>query len=136
MKQTLFTQTQQSPFIEINLTPLIDTTLTILILFIIIAPIIEQGLEINLPAASSSKITSKSTHTVITINKNKQIFIDATLIPEKKLGSHLELLARSSASVVIKADKRLPFQTVIQVLDTVRSSGITNISIATEPLRK
>ena len=135
MKQTIFNSESLKPFSDINLTPMLDTVFTILIIFIIIAPIMEQGLDVRLPSSTYNRMSAKQSQTLITINKDNKIFIESTLVPADKLGYFLTELGKKSPSVILKADRSLSFQYVVYVLDQLRLAGITNISIATEPKR-
>ncbi len=129
---------------EINVTSLVDVMMTVLIIFILIAPIIEQGIDIELPSAKATRIDQPSEPVTVSIQevveggeKKGVIFVNEKRMrgnPYEQL--ELTLLEmkqnKPELSVIIRADKKFRYEAVIKVLDVVRNSGITTLSLATE----
>ena len=134
----------ESPQIEtmsrVNLTPLIDVTFFILIIFILIAPMIEHGINLNLPTASPSKMAEPKSHTVSVSRHGEsfKIYLDNRRVELGELVGKLEALRASNplVSIILRADKDLKYSVVIDVLDRVTSSGISRLGIATVPMKK
>ena len=130
---------------EINITSLLDLTMNILCMFMLVAPIIEQGVDVNLPKASAAQLDQKDDSVTVSLQevqvgaqKLGVIFVDERQMNKAKpfddLRTTLESLRRSkpNASVIIRADKDFKYDAVIKVLDVVRSAGITTLSLATQ----
>ncbi len=129
---------------EINVTSLVDVMMTVLIIFILIAPIIEQGIDIELPSAKATRIDPPSEPVTVSIQeiyeggkKEGCIFVNEKRMrgnPYEQL--ELTLLEmkqnKPNLSVIIRADKKFRYEAVIKVLDVVRNSGITTLSLATQ----
>ncbi len=129
---------------EINVTSLVDVMMTVLIIFILIAPIIEQGIDIELPSAKATRIDQPSEPVTVSIQEVVEngepkgvIFVNEKRMrgnPYEQL--ELTLLEmkqnKPELSVIIRADKKFRYEAVIKVLDVVRNSGITTLSLATE----
>lgn len=124
----------QSTLSEINMVPFIDVVLVLLIIFMITAPILQSGIEVNVPKTTTVKeITEQKL--IITIDKNQTIYLSDNPINIHRLGSEVKArLKRPQDSVYLRADETIPFGTFAKVIDALRVTGISNISIITEPL--
>ena len=118
---------------EINMTPLIDVTMVMLIIFILIAPIMEQGITVKLPSTSAKNMSSTEAVT-ISIAKNKNIYLGNSVVSLPELEQRLKILQEGSPdlSVVLRADKNLPYQIVVKVMDIIQKAGIVKLGIATK----
>ncbi len=116
---------------QINVTSLVDVMLVLLIIFILIAPLIEHGIKITLPKALPSKVDRPDLVIKVT---QKQIFLNDDPLDIKRLRSTLEMVKKSSPElfVSIQAQQDIQYQRVIEVLDLVRLSGITDVALATD----
>lgn len=120
---------------EINVTPLVDVMLVLLIIFIITAPMLVQGLKVNLPKQDAPALTSKSDEPVILTLTSDQIILLADepvhikLLPER-LGA---LLAGSPRPVYLKADETLPYGFVVRVLAVLDQVGVEQVGMVTQP---
>jgi biopolymer transport protein TolR len=127
-------KTTQSTLSEINMVPFIDVVLVLLIIFMITAPILQSGIEVDVPKTTTVKEINEQ-RLVISIDKNQLIYLGDTPINIHQLGSRVKAqLKKPQDSVFLRADETIPFGTFAKVIDTLRQSGVANISIVTEPL--
>jgi len=126
---------------EINVTPFVDVMLVLLVIFMVTAPILYQGVDVNLPKASSEPIPSKSQKNIIvTINKEGKIYIEKEELTLRKLKARVKTLVRDSGKqtgeqeIFLRADKQVPYGIVMEVMSKIRSGGIEKIGLITEPL--
>jgi biopolymer transport protein TolR len=119
---------------EINVTSLVDVMMTLLIIFIIVAPMIEQGIDINLPTADPKRIDVAEVLT-ISVADNERVYLEGQRVTLEELGERLANVhaAREDVAVLIKADTDLRYGKVVEVLDTVRGVGISRLAMATKP---
>jgi biopolymer transport protein ExbD/biopolymer transport protein TolR len=114
--------------------PFIDVVLVLLIIFMITAPILQSGIEVDLPKTSTVKEINEQ-KLVVTIDKNQLIYLGDTPVNIHQLGSKVKAqLKKPQDSVFLRADEAIPFGTFAKVIDTLRQAGIINISIVTEPI--
>lgn len=124
----------QSTLSEINMVPFIDVVLVLLIIFMITAPILQSGIEVDVPKTTTVKPINE-VRLVVTIDKNQLIYLGDTPINIHRLGDEVKAkLKKPEDSVFLRADETIPFGTFAKVVDTLRVSGINNISIVTQPL--
>ncbi len=120
---------------EINVTPFVDVMLVLLIIFMVTAPMMIQGLNVDLPEASAKPLESEKEHLVITINRDQQIFINDFEVTVESLGNKLTkiLQGRTDRDVYLKADKGIPYGTVVQVMAEIKGAGVEQLGMITEP---
>ncbi len=124
----------QSTLSEINMVPFIDVVLVLLIIFMITAPILQSGIEVDVPKTTTVKEINEQ-RLVITIDKNQLVYLGDSPINIHQLGAQVAAqLKKPQDSVFLRADETIPFGTFAKVIDTLRQSGVSNISIVTEPL--
>jgi len=125
------------PLSEINVTPLVDVMLVLLIIFMITAPMMLQGVDVKLPQVDSAAMRTKGEHVVITLNANGEIFIDEFKTPLKNLGLKVKRImeVRKTDQVYLRADKAIPYGRVARIMGAIRKAGITNLGLVTEPER-
>ena len=126
-------QTQTS-LSEINMIPFIDVVLVLLIIFMITAPILQSGIEVDVPKTKTvHEITEQ--RLVITIDKGQKVYLGNDAINVHELGSKVHAqLKKPQDAVYLRCDETVPFGIFATVVDTLRQSGINNISIVTQPL--
>ncbi len=124
----------QSTLSEINMVPFIDVVLVLLIIFMITAPILQSGIEVDVPKTTTVREINEQ-RLVITIDKNQLIYLADVPINIHQLGAKVKAqLKKPQDSVFLRADETIPFGTFAKVIDALRQSGVSNISIVTEPL--
>jgi biopolymer transport protein TolR len=124
----------QSTLSEINMVPFIDVVLVLLIIFMITAPILQSGIEVDVPKTTTVKEISEQ-RLVITIDKTQRVYLGDNPINIHQLGAQVKSqLKKPQDSVYLRADESIPFGTFAKVIDTLRQSGVANISIVTEPI--
>jgi biopolymer transport protein TolR len=125
----------QTTLAEINMIPFIDIVLVLLIIFMITAPVIQSGIEVNVPKTQVVREISEE-KLVVTINKKQEVFLKNESVNLNELGDKIKskLLDPTRQSVYLRADETVPFQSFATVLDRLTAAGITNVSIVTQPL--
>jgi biopolymer transport protein TolR len=124
----------QSTLSEINMVPFIDVVLVLLIIFMITAPILQSGIEVDVPKTSTIKEMNE-VRLVISIDKNQLVYIGDSPVNINRLGAQVKAqLKKPQDSVFLRADETIPFGVFAKVVDTLRVAGISNISIVTQPL--
>ncbi len=123
---------------EINVTPLVDVMLVLLIIFMITAPMLTYGVKVNLPTTTSKPIPTKQEPLLITLDQNKNVFIDRYKIPLKKLDEKLKpiIKANPKRNVLLQADQRVSYGYVMQVIAKIKLAGIEQLGLVTKPLKK
>lgn len=119
---------------DINVTSLVDVMMTLLIIFIIVAPMIEQGIDITLPTAEPKRIDVADVLT-ISVAENERVYLEGQRVTLEELEERLSNVhaAREDVAVLVKADTDLRYGRVVEVLDTVRGVGISRLAMATKP---
>ncbi len=125
----------QTSLSDINVTPFVDVVLVLLIIFMVTAPVIESGIEVDLPQTRAVKqITAE--RVIVTIDRKQRLFVGSEPVNIHALPEKLRSLLRdpSRQDVFLRADKEVPFGTVAQVIDEMNANGITRINVVTKPL--
>jgi biopolymer transport protein TolR len=123
---------------EINVTPLVDVMLVLLIIFMVTAPMMMQGIDVKLPETSAPSIPAEEERLVVTVAGDRQIYINEYPVDLDNLGPKLAAIYRNQQGhqgVFLRADETIPYGFVVQVMATIRSNGIDKIGMVTEPLR-
>lgn len=124
----------QTSLSEINMVPFVDVVLVLLIIFMITAPILQSGIEIDVPKTKTVKDISQD-RIVVSIDKNQRVYLGNDPINIRQLGPKIHSqLKDTHQSVFLRCDEKVPFGIFASVVDALRVSGINNISIVTEPL--
>jgi len=120
---------------DINVTPFVDVMLVLLIIFMVTAPMMVEGLNVDLPEATAKPLDSEKEHLVITIDKNNLVYINDFKVAVDFLGEKLNkmLQGRSDREVYLKADKNIPYGIVVQVMAEIKNAGIEQLGMITEP---
>jgi len=125
----------QTSISDINVTPLVDVVLVLLIIFMVTAPVLQSGIEVSVPKTRTVKEITEE-RMVISINKQQRVFLGNDPININDIKARLRQRIRDpqNQSVFIRADEDVPFGEFATVMDAVKGAGITNVSIVTQPL--
>lgn len=135
MRRRHASRTRLAPLAEINLTSMIDVIFFMLILFLLVAPIVEYGINVNLPAAAAKKMEEPETLTVSVKNADTgpRIYLENDRVTMEELSSRLKSIAarQPDKALILRADKELNYESVIQVIDCITEAGISKLGMAT-----
>ena len=125
----------QTALADINVTPLVDVVLVLLIIFMVTAPVLQSGIEVSVPKTRTVKEITEE-RLVISIDKSQRVFLGNDPININQIGARLKQRIRDPQhqAIYLRSDEAVPFGTFATVVDTLRQSGIDNVSIVTEPL--
>jgi biopolymer transport protein ExbD len=118
---------------DINVTALVDVAFVLLIVFMITAPLMQGGVDVQLPRAEARPITAKE-GMVVSVDREGRIFIDETAVSLRDFRLTFAALvqSRKPKSVYLRADRRVPYGDVVRVLATIRTSGVTDVGLVAE----
>jgi biopolymer transport protein TolR len=121
---------------EINVTPLVDVMLVLLIIFMVAAPMMMQGVDVSLPKTATRNIKTQDEPLMLTVNKNGQIFLESHQIELANLEMKVKNIFenRREKEVLLRADKDVSYGFVIEVIARVKRAGIDKLGMVTEPL--
>lgn len=125
----------QTSLSDINITPLVDVVLVLLIIFMVTAPVLQSGIEVNVPRTRTVKEITEE-RMVISIDKKQRVFLGSDPVNINEIPARIRQKIRDPQRqfIFIRADQDVPFGAFASVMDAVKSSGITNVSIVTQPL--
>jgi len=131
-------QSEEKPYDDINITPMLDLAYVLLVIFVIMTTATVQGMRVNLPKASPAKSLAKNTTKAITVTQDGKVFLDTIPVT---LGELAQKLVQQKAltpefPVVVRGDGGVQYQSVIDVLDLLAKLNITTVGLATKPLVK
>ena len=126
----------QTSLSDINITPLVDVVLVLLIIFMVTAPVLQSGIEVNVPRTRTVKEITEE-RMVISIDKQQRVFMGNDAVNINEIAAKLQQKIRDPQHqfIFVRADEDVPFGAFATVMDAVKSSGITNVSIVTQPLK-
>lgn len=127
---------QKRPMAEINITPFVDVMLVLLVVFMITAPLITQGVSINLPEVDNEPITEQKEPIQITIKATGAIYIQAQKVERSALPSRLKAIRdarKEAASILLNADKAVDYGTVMGVMSELQAAGLVDVGLVTAP---
>ena len=126
---------------EINVTPLVDVMLVLLIIFMVTAPLIQQGVEVKLPDARAEPVKAEEQKLVLSVKADRSIWLGTDAQPARVALDELEERLRANVRVArdrelyLMADRRLPYGYVVEVMAAVQRAGVTNLGMITNPAR-
>ena len=121
---------------DINVVPLVDIMLVMLIIFMVTAPMMQQGVDVDLPQTTSQPMEGQEQRMVVTINAKREVYLNKEKVDPALLRRHLErsTAARLNREVFLRADRRVPYGFVVQIMAEIKSAGIEKLGMVTEPL--
>jgi biopolymer transport protein TolR len=125
----------KGPLSEINIIPLVDVMLVLLIIFMIAAPMMQQGLPINLPKVTARALPSKDDIQIVTVTKNQEIILNSKKLALNDLKAAIQLLFanKSDKEIFLKADSAVPYGFVVTCMGIIKEAGIEKVNIVTKP---
>ncbi len=117
---------------EINITPLVDVMLVLLIIFMVTAPLLKQGLEVDLPKAKGKELPAEERLNV-TIKKNGKIYLNNKSVSISVLKKKLKAVSKLNPNVYLQADRRVSYGRVMKVMGEIKDAGIEKVGLITEP---
>jgi biopolymer transport protein TolR len=128
-------QNGNRPMAEINVTPLVDVMLVLLIVFMVTAPMLQMGIDVNLPRVKAKSVDVAEEKLVLTINAAREIFLNKSRMTLPDLGTELEhvFASRIEREVYMRADRNVPYGFVVEVMAAVRKAGVDKLGMITDP---
>jgi len=121
---------------DINVTPFVDVMLVLLVIFMVTAPMMMQGVDVALPETTSEPLVAQKEHLIITINQQNQIYINDYQVSLDFLREKLIKIfeGREDREVYLRADKDIPYGVVVRVMSEIKGAGVEKLGMVTEPI--
>ncbi len=117
---------------EINVTPFVDVMLVLLIIFMVTAPLLQQGIDVNLPQAKGKDLPPEERISLI-INRDGIVYMNDNPVSLTEMGNKLRAISKLNPNVFLKADKEGPYGFVVEVMGEIKEAGIEKLGMITEP---
>lgn len=117
---------------EINVTPFVDVMLVLLVIFMVTAPLLQQGVDVNLPKAKGKDLPPDERISLV-IKRDRSIFMNDTPVSLQEMRQKLGAISRLNPNVFLKADKDVPYGLVVEVMGEIKEAGIEKLGMVTEP---
>ena len=126
------------PMSDINVTPMVDVMLVLLIIFMVTAPLIQQGVQVDLPQTRAQTMDAQENRLVLTITKERQIYLGPAEILYSELRDKLvgNIKLHADKQVYLHADRNLPYGFVVDVMAVMKDAGVENLGMVTDPLQE
>lgn len=125
----------QTALADINITPLVDVVLVLLLIFMVTAPVLQSGIDVAVPQTRTVNQAVEQRR-VLTLDRNQNVFLDDKPVNVHDLSDILSRGVDAKQTVYVRADQRVPFGAFASVMDAVKQAGISNISIVTQPFER
>ncbi len=126
------TNKNRSVLSEINITPFVDVMLVLLVIFMVTAPLLQQGVDVNLPRAKGKDLPPEERISLV-IRKDRSIYMNETPITITEMRRKLEAISKQNPNIFLKADKDVPYGLVVEVMGEIKEAGIEKLGMVTEP---
>lgn len=128
----------RSTMADINVTPLVDVMLVLLVIFMVTAPMMQQGVQVNLPKANTKAMTQAEETVIVTVDRSGRIFINKDEVSAADLRSKLTdmFAGREKKEIFLKADAGVPYGDVVKAMADIKGAGIERLGMVTEPTGK
>ena len=125
---------ENRPMSEINVTPFVDVMLVLLVIFMVTAPLMQYGVEVDLPESSRKPLEIPKEQVVLSISKDRTIYVDRYKTSLSELGQKLEAIykGKQKREIFLQADKSVPYGFVVQTMAVIRAAGIDQMGLITE----
>jgi biopolymer transport protein TolR len=123
---------------DINVTPFVDVMLVLLIIFMVTAPMMMQGVDVNLPQTAAKNIKTKEDPLILTVNAKGEIYLENHIVKLEALESKVKQIFRyrRDKEILLRGDKDVPYGFIIKVMAGVKNAGINKLGMVTEPLEE
>ena len=123
---------------EINVTPMVDVMLVLLIIFMVTAPLIQQGVKVNLPETKAAPVEASEKKLVLSVDAQRRVYIGEAKVRLEELEEKLKANAKAQADkeIYLHADRALPYGVVVEVMAAAQRAGISNVGMITDPLSR
>lgn len=125
----------RSTMAQINVTPLVDVMLVLLVIFMVTAPMMQQGVQVNLPKADTKALAPQEETVIVTLERSGKVFINKNEVAQADLKAKLTgmFASRAKKEVFLKADKDVPYGEVVKTMAEIKGAGIERLGMVTEP---
>ncbi len=120
---------------DINVTPLVDVALILLIIFMVTAPLLKQGIDVDLPQAKGKELPAEERY-VIVLKKDRTVYLNDKKMKMPQLVAKLRAISKINPDVYLKADKNVPYGEVVMLMGEIKEAGIEKLGMVTEPRMK
>ncbi len=133
-----FDQQQEDNISQINITPLVDVMLVLLVIFMVTAPILQQGVAVDLPQVSAGPVDAQDTSVVVTVGKDGKLHLDNRAMKLTELSPALaeKLQKQPNQAVYLRADKGVPYGKVVEVMAVLQKVGVKKLGMMTAPIEE
>ncbi|AJE04734.1 protein TolR [Geobacter pickeringii] len=123
---------------QINVTPLVDVMLVLLVIFMVTAPMMQQGMQVNLPKAETKAMSAQEEAVVVSVDRSGKVFINSTEVAAGDLKTKLAAMVanRAKKEVFLKADRDVPYGDVVRTMAEIKGAGIERLGMVTEPAQR
>ena len=126
------TERNRTVLSEINVTPFVDVMLVLLVIFMVTAPLMQQGVDVNLPKAKGKELPPDERISLV-IKRNRTVYMNDTPVSMTEMKQKLEAISKLNPNVFLKADKDVPYGLVVEVMGEIKEAGIEKLGMITEP---
>ncbi len=128
------TRNKRALMSEINVTPLVDVMLVLLIVFMVTAPMMVTGIHVDLPETQASPVTSQEEPLAISINKKGEVYILDTMIPRKNLADKLKAItkAKMDTRIFVRGDKNVSYGEIVDIVSEINAAGFAKVALITQ----